>query len=603
MAVKHVAAGILAAVLALTAARADTPAMFKADPALTGVYGGPSPAGLKGIRFAIKTGGPIRSTPCVYDGVLYFGSTDGTFYAVDAKTGAERWRYHSGIVNSSPSAADGVVYFTGRDNNLTALSAADGTPRWTFALGNDLGKNNYWDFYTSSPVPYGANLYVGSGDGHLFAIDRASGKPVWSYDAASRIRATPAVTATAVVFATQSGHVIAVDTKTGAKRWDFATAGSSNTFAYKDNDTTSIYASPAVAHGTVVIGGRDAFVYGIDLATGKQKWRTTHDGDSWILGSAIDGNTAYISSGSAAILQAADLQTGKEKWRATVSGALFGAAAIAGDVVVVGDFTGAVHAIAKSTGKELWSFGMDDRMLGTPAIYDGVVYVASDTGMLYALDTTTTARPLPKKYVFSGGSKPFPWFQPPVADAILGYFKSKGYEQLDGPALKKMMLEERQTHARSIVVFADNNLPTELMGEKDSTGLMRQYVDAGGRVAILGINPLSYVFDDKGEITKLDNDLITAVLGIAYPPREVENGYHIATPTEDGRRWGLTETVATSRAVDPSSVDVVLTRNEFGMASSWVKRYPNDGAVIQVTIPTARMIELTPYRIAIENGL
>ena len=73
--------------------------------------------------------------PPIVDGVLYFGSWDSYFYAVDAATGKEKWRFHGGedplIHNqvgfqSSPAVVDGVVYTGCRDSQLYALDAATG---------------------------------------------------------------------------------------------------------------------------------------------------------------------------------------------------------------------------------------------------------------------------------------------------------------------------------------------------------------------------------------------------------------------------------------------------------------------------------------------
>ena len=61
--------------------------------------------GLDGTeQWRYPTGGAVRSSPVVADGVVYIGSTDGSLYALDAQSGALRWNVPLGsAVNSSPA--------------------------------------------------------------------------------------------------------------------------------------------------------------------------------------------------------------------------------------------------------------------------------------------------------------------------------------------------------------------------------------------------------------------------------------------------------------------------------------------------------------------
>ncbi len=53
---------------------------------------------------------PVDSSPAVAGGVVYFGSLGNHLYAVDVKSGQEKWRFRTdGGVFSSPLVADGVA--------------------------------------------------------------------------------------------------------------------------------------------------------------------------------------------------------------------------------------------------------------------------------------------------------------------------------------------------------------------------------------------------------------------------------------------------------------------------------------------------------------
>ncbi len=54
--------------------------------------------------------------------MVYFGSDDSYLYAVDIKTGQEKWKFKTGaVVFSSPAISDGVVYFGSYDSYLYAV--------------------------------------------------------------------------------------------------------------------------------------------------------------------------------------------------------------------------------------------------------------------------------------------------------------------------------------------------------------------------------------------------------------------------------------------------------------------------------------------------
>ena len=62
------------------------------------------------------------SSPAVAGGVVYCGSRDGYFYAVDAARGAENWRFKMvEWADSSPAVAGDRVYVAGCNGYICAL--------------------------------------------------------------------------------------------------------------------------------------------------------------------------------------------------------------------------------------------------------------------------------------------------------------------------------------------------------------------------------------------------------------------------------------------------------------------------------------------------
>ena len=58
--------------------------------------------------------------------------------------------------------------------------------------------------------------------------------------------------------------MIAVDRASGRPLWRFATEGAAHDFAFNENDTRSVVTAPIVVGDTVIAGGRDGNIYGID---------------------------------------------------------------------------------------------------------------------------------------------------------------------------------------------------------------------------------------------------------------------------------------------------------------------------------------------------
>lgn len=593
---------VLAGVMAASApARADeAQPMFRGGPQLTGVYGERTPRRLDGVRFQFDAGAPLRNAPIVAAGRLYVGAADGTFYALDARTGAVAWRASSAVgVTSTAAIVREQVLFTTRDNRLHALATADGREVWSVSLGEDSG-NNYWDFYNSAPIPYEGVVYVGSGDGAVYAIDPEDGHTLWRTPVGARVRSTPAVSASVIVVGTQQGYVYGLDRRSGRVRWRFATDGVRHTFEDQHNDTTSVLASATIAEGVVAIGGRDGQLYGLDLATGAKRWQTTHDGSSWILSTASADGELYVGSGSARIVQGADLRTGREHWRYATDGAVFDSISISGDALLFGDFGGALHAVDRTNGHEMWRFALGDRMFSTPVIADGVVYASSDAGVLYALNTSEGAANTPNvhRYVLRAGPGPQgeTWFPENVESAVFAAFEAQHYEAIDEAAAVRIMNEQIAQASSNVIVFGDNKLPVLLRDGYNAQSLLRRYLEAGGAVVFLSQNPAALRYDENGALAAVDESLAASMLGLQYDPRPNDSGYHISHPTERGEQWGLHDEYVTSGVMPADGVTTVLGLDEFGHASQWTRAYGADqqGLLVQLAVPRNRVTDLTP---------
>src|SRR5919108_4333034 len=163
-----------------------------------------SPANARHLTrlWAFQTGGVIAASPIVAAGTVYVGSWDGYEYALNAATGALKWKTYLGKTTPSPrychagpvgitssaTVQDGVVYVGGGDSYWYALDAATGAILWRVFTGET---NFNWGHYNwSSPLLYNGFAYIGVasyGDcplvqGQLLQVDLSTHRIVHTFD-------------------------------------------------------------------------------------------------------------------------------------------------------------------------------------------------------------------------------------------------------------------------------------------------------------------------------------------------------------------------------------------------------------------------------------
>jgi outer membrane protein assembly factor BamB len=587
-------ARLAAALVATTAVLPSSDAAAQSAVSLTNE----SARSLTGIRFRFAADGPVRGGFGLAGRRLLFGTESGSLYALDAVTGALRWRHSVGSpILSTPAILGSTAYFTSWGDTLYAVDTLTGRERWRRDLGVPRGPNDYWEFYVSSPRIRDGRLYVGGGNGRLFAIDPRTGRPLWSFDAGARIRTTPALTDDAEIIGTMAGEVIAVD-RNGRQRWRFATVGAAHDFSFKNNDTRSVVTQPIVVGNVVIAGGRDGNICGIDLRTGTERWRETHDGGSWILGLEADQSRFYSGSGSAFVMQAADPTTGKEIWRTPTANAMFGGIARAGDVLISNGINGIIAGFDAATGAQRWRFSLPDTVFSSPLAAPGVVFTGADDGSVLALQTSSAPPLAFDRFIFSFTDEPAQsafWFKPEAKSAILGAFLAGGYSGMGNQGFVQALASPVTRVGSRIIVLADSRLPDGVAADQ-----LRSFLDRGGTLVMLGIDPLIYSYAADGAPNAVDESQAKAAFGLDAADKQRDYGYNVSTVSAAGERLGLDGHFVALGWVRPEQVTSILARDRSGNATAWIKRFANGGSLIQLPVPRNRSGEYSRYVNAVE---
>ena len=145
--------------------------------------------------FDLGTSRGIEVTPIVHDGLMYITATWNVVYALDAKTGAEVWRYDPEVDRSRAvfmccdAVNRGVAYWDGKiftgtiDGRLIAIDAKTGARLWDVQTVD----NTHPYTITGAPRVVKGKVIIGNGGaelgvrGYVGAYDVDNGEQLWRF--------------------------------------------------------------------------------------------------------------------------------------------------------------------------------------------------------------------------------------------------------------------------------------------------------------------------------------------------------------------------------------------------------------------------------------
>ena len=183
---------------------------------------------------------------------VYFGSENGTVYALRANDGHTLWTYGaSGAVKGGPAYANGKLYFGDYGGKVHAVRASD---RSRGLVGRHDGSGAFGfgagSFYSTPSVAFG-RVYLGNTDGRVYSFAAGNGQLAWATGTGAYVYASPAVADTpglgpTVYVGSYDGNFYAFDARSGAVRWRHPAGGRSP--ARRRSSTTSSSSRPRRAH-------------------------------------------------------------------------------------------------------------------------------------------------------------------------------------------------------------------------------------------------------------------------------------------------------------------------------------------------------------------
>ena len=591
--------------------KAENKTTFLSNSNQNSVFNSAPVASLVGVKFQFQTGGPVRSTPAIANSKVFFGSGDGFFYAVDAATGKEIWKYNSSSpVYSSPEYSNGNVFFTNLAGNIFCLNGNTGKLIWKQFIGKDLPYKWAFDYYTSSPTSYNNSILAGSGDGNLYMLNAANGKIEWKYKTESRTKSKPLVVKNTVYFGDFGGKLYSIELQTRKINWIFEADGikfNSDDWGF---DRRAFVSSPTYSDGKIFIGNRDGFMYCINSADGKLIWKYDHK-TSWVLSSpSVYNSKVFAGSSDKKFVNAVDVKTGKELWQAKTDGPVWSSISVTGNIVYGGDYGGNFFAIDSENGEYLWKFKAGDKIHSSSIVSGGVIYFGSDDGSLYALKGSAVKSGLRNKVKRAVHWEEITNAAGPrirVDEAVRDYFQKEGYVVIDGKGMKQFMEDRANDKIQSVIVFATASVPGSIYNDSLSTDPVRNYLKTGGKIVLLGVNPFAYVYDKKtNEIVDMDMNLPNRLFGLNYEGKssDAARGWNSISYSKEGITWGLQGPRLTLFQLPPSGNVKPLAFDDSGYYAMWVKNYggPDGSGLVQLWLHSAKAEYLNGIFNAAEYG-
>jgi outer membrane protein assembly factor BamB len=285
----------------------------------------------------------------------------GVIYALDARTGAVRWRFQT-VEHPWPhpweAGGGGIWYPVSIDNQGRLYAGISNPTPW----GGSPKQPNGAAF--PGPVRYTDSLVVLSArTGRLLWYDQVTPHDVRDYD----FSATPILAeldgAPMVFGAGKAGLVIAWNRRTRRRVWSTPVGLQRNASGPLPRRRVTV--CPGIFGGVetpMAYGGGRLFVPDVDLC---------------VPGSATTSENVdkVVPAHGRGRMVALDAHTGQILWDDRLPSPDFGCATVSNDVVFTSTYAGTVYALATATGRVLWRAKMPDGINGCPAVLGDTLIV------------------------------------------------------------------------------------------------------------------------------------------------------------------------------------------------------------------------------------
>lgn len=237
------------------------------------VYHLDSGSGILKWKFEMQSGLPdyhagwdyFSPAPIVHEHKVFIGSADGNLYALNSTNGEMIWKFKTGgRIRATALVDQGVIYQPSNDGYVYALDANSGDLLWKFETMGALYNPEEFSFDRSSifaqPLIKDQVLVLASRDGNTYAVDVRTQKKLWNFSYGTTWAMSAALSDETIFVGWSTNNLFcALDLRTGQEKWQF-------------KGGAHFYGTALTLNKSVYTGSADGKVYRLDKATGRKVW-------------------------------------------------------------------------------------------------------------------------------------------------------------------------------------------------------------------------------------------------------------------------------------------------------------------------------------------
>ncbi|MCS6772228.1 MAG: PQQ-binding-like beta-propeller repeat protein [Kiritimatiellae bacterium] len=133
------------------------------------------------IRWSADVGSAVLNSCAIHSGRVIVATQSGLLIALNPANGQTLWTYHGARKGyaAAPTVADGVVYIGSKDGRFHAVDALTGATQWIFQVGGPADTGAVRAAILCSAAVLSNRVFFGAENMYAYALDRGTGQRLW----------------------------------------------------------------------------------------------------------------------------------------------------------------------------------------------------------------------------------------------------------------------------------------------------------------------------------------------------------------------------------------------------------------------------------------